>query len=405
MYQPIISFESVKRQNDDFFNDLTTAVKRFRDAGNLTTEAIKKSHIMQVIAQHTGLNIIMYLDRGVNMGIYTPYITPRHVFHRDGGSLTKMLDVKKIGLNGTVDPENVKVTGVFSEVASELMVGVDLIRPGLMTHDEVAAVILHEVGHVFTCWQFMTTIAYGALVINQTITNVFSTDNYQTKRIYIKEAEEVLGLEGDQSIEDLVDTSKENVEVILNTRFVRSLRQRTTSAYYDYRNCEQLADTFVARHGGGAALARGLHKLDKAFGSYGNSNLFVHMATQTAALIKVIKPFSGISLSDILYTLDQPNRYDDPKDRLAFIKFQLIDDLKQIPAGNKELRSGMLGSIADIDNILNNITARKSVFKAIHETFTSHGRATSKSQAAIKQLEGMLYNELFLQSAKLKNLN
>lgn len=405
MTNSIITFESIKRQNDDFFNDLTASVARLRKSGDFTTDSVKKSHISQVIKQHTKINTLIYMDHGLNASVYPPYITANHVFLRNGTAASSIIDVTKTDIKGKVDIENVKVHGVFAEKTSEILLGVDFFKPGRFTDDEIAAAILHEVGHIFTCWQFMSTMAFGALVINQTINNIFLTDDYQTKEIVIRAAEEVLGLEGDKEIEDWVDTSKENVEIILNTRFVRSLRTRTNSAYYDVRNCEQLADTFAAKHGAGVALARLTNKLHNAYGSYGNPNFFAHMLTQTASLLKVIKPFSHVSLSDILYTLDQPKRYDDPKDRIAFIKYQLIDDLKRIPAGNKELRTNMLASIDDINALLKKVIARKSVFQAIHDTFTISGKSASNQQIAIKKLESMLYNDLFLQSAKLKNLH
>lgn len=405
MNQPVITYESIKRQSDDFFNELTQHIKRFRAKGDLTTEGIKKSHIMQVIKQYTGLSILLYIERGFNARIFLPYLTPNHVF--GGGSIaaTKILDVKKTTIQGTIDIENARVSGCFADVTSELMVGMDLLKPGALTDDELAAVILHELGHAFTCWQFMSTMAYGALVIQQTINNVFMTDNYQTKTVSIKAAEEVLGIESGQEIEDMVDTSRENLEVILNTRFIRQLRSRTKSAYYDVRNCEQLADTFAVRHGAGNSLARATHKMNSAFGMYGPPSPFVNLLVQTGAVLKILTPFSGVSLANILYTLDQPKRYDDPKDRLAFIKFQLIDDLKQIPSGNKKLRTAMLESIDEISKLMSTIVERRHIFTAIHASFTRSGRAISNQEADIKKLEGMLYNDLFLQSAKLKNLH
>lgn len=405
MSNSMITFESIKRQSDEFFNELTASIGRFRKTAKFTTEAVKKSHIAQVIKQYTNLSVMIYIDRGLNAGVYPSYITANHVFDRGSTTATALTDVTKTELKGRIDVENVKVYGIFADTISEVFLGADLFKPGLFTDDEIAAVLLHEIGHIFVCWQFMSTMAYGALVIQQTINNIFLTDDYQTKTVAIKAAEEVLGLEGDIPIEEWVDTSKDNLEVVFNTRFIRSLRMRANSAYYDVRNCEQLADTFATKHGAGVAFARATHKLNTVHGSYGNPNFFVHMIVQTGSLLKVIKPFSEVSLSDILYTLDQPKRYDDPKDRLAFIKFQLIDDLKHIPAGNKKLRADMLESIDEVNALLKTITARKSVFQAIHDTFTISGRSASNQQIAIKKLESMLYNDLFLQSAKLKNLH
>ena len=191
----------------------------------------------------------------------------------------------------------------------------------------------------------------------------------------------------------------------MNTRLMRHMRSRTMTCLYDVRNCEQLADTFAAKHGAAVPLARGLDKIFKKYGMYGNPNPFVNILSQTTMLLKVIMPFSGRSLSRILLTLDQPKRYDDPVDRMAFVRFQLIDDLKRIPSGNKKLREDITESIKDITDLMAGVKERKNIFIKIHESFTVNGRSRKQQTDKIKELETLLYNDLFLQSAKFKNLH
>lgn len=407
MSKRIISFESIKRQSDDFFNDLTAAVKLFRDNADLTTKGVEKSHIMQVIKQYTNINILMYIDPGTIAQVYTPYISAEHVFRHSPtlNSVSTIIDVTKNKLTGTVDVVNARVGGSFADIKVEMLIGYDLLKPGLLTDDELAAIMIHEVGHVFTCWQFMTTIAYGGLVISQTINNIFLEDNYENKTIHIKAAEEMLGVGYTKDCSEWVNTDKENVEIIMNSRFMRGIQDRSLSGYYDVRNCEQLADTFAAKHGAGVSLARANTKLQRLYGMHGHPNFFVHMVSQTLTLLTSITPFMGRSLSKIMLTLNQPKKYDDPLDRVMFIKFQLIDDLKSVPSGNKKLRNDIVNSIDEIDSLLKDIKVRKHVYVLIHETFTSAGRSSSKTESRIKELEKLLYNNLFLQSAKLKNLN
>lgn len=398
--------ESVKRQSLDLFEGITDSVSKIRKSGDFSTSSVKKSYLAQVIKENTGLNVVTTIVDGWQAAIRLPPLSPNHVFSYVpiGSASPAIIDITKTSMKGTVDPANVMVTGVFSDIKSTLEIGTALFKPDGMTDEMIAAIILHELGHVFTYFQFLTTIAYGGLVVQQTVRNVFMAKDYQTKRIQIKMAEDILGLEMEPGIEEWVDTSKDNLEVILMTRYFRQLNTRTDSIYYDVRNAEQLADTFAVRHGAGVYLAKANHKLNKANNQYGNRNYFVHLLSETANTIKQFT-YGEDSIREILLTVKQPTKYDNPKDRIAFIRFQLIDDLKQLPRGDKAARESIVSSIKDIDKILKSIKQRKTFLTYVHETFSSAGRANSKSVNNIKKLESMLYNDLYYQSAKLKTLH
>lgn len=399
--------ESIRRQNNEFLEALVSCVSRLKTAGTFDDKAVKNSFLVQTIKQFTGLNVVVILSPGWRASIRPPQLLPDSVFYgsRVGQSVgTTILDIKNTTLKGTVDIENVKVSGIFSEVKSELMLGEALFNPTLVTTEEAVAIILHELGHAFTYFQFISTIAVGALVINKTINNIFLTDNYQTKEIHLKAGLDTLGIDSDFDDSNVpVNTSKENLEVILVSRFMRGLLTRSTTSYYDMRNCEQLADTFATKHGAGIYLARINHKMDLHLGEYGNKNFFVHILAETSKLISVFAR-SPYSFREILLTMAQPKQYDDPKDRITFIKFQLIDDLKQLPKGAKESRANILQSIEEIDLILKDINPRRDVLRYIHDTFTASGRSARAQEKSQKVLEEMLFNNLFYQSAKIKSM-
>lgn len=399
--------ESIKRQDNALFDALTECMRKLRNSGDFSTTSIKKSLVSQVIKEHTGLNIVFYIEPGFTAHIYPCRMLPQHVFQPGGygNSLSnQIIDVTKTALRGTVDIVNVRVTGIFSEIASELFIGTALFEPGLATDRQIAAVVLHEIGHAFTYIQFISTIAFGSLVVQQTVNNIFLTDDYQTKKICIKTADEILGVESDNRIEDWIDTTKENLEVILVTRLYSSLKSRSSTSYYDVRNCEQLADMFAAKHGAAVELAKFNYKVDKILNVYGNKNFFVHILRETGHFLGILMK-RGVTFKMIMLSMDQPKKYDDPKDRIAFLKFHLIDDLKHLPSGNNKSRSEIVSSIIEIDEILNSIKERRGVLTYIHNTMRTFGKSAHKQEQQQKQLEEMLYNNLFFQSAKLKTLN
>ena len=214
----------------------------------------------------------------------------------------------------------------------------------------------------------------------------------------------MLGIDDENTIEEWVNTSKDNLEVILVTRFFRQLKTRSDTSYYDVRNAEQLADTFAVRMGAGLELAKATHKINKQNKVYGERSFFVHILAQTANLLKSKKE-GDYKIREILLTMNQPKNYDDPKDRISFIKFQLIEDLKHIPRGDNVSRKDIVESIKNLDEILKGINPRRSLLTYIHQTFTKVGKSAVKQESQQKQLEEMLYNNLYYQSAKLKTLH
>ena len=401
-----LGMESIKRQNNDFFDALILGVSKLRKSGDFSTNGVKKCFISQTIKEYTGINAPLRVVQGWAAFTHTPTLVMNHVFDYQpyNTSASDIIDVTKTQIKGAVDSNNSKVSGVFSDIKSDITIGTALFAPNELTDRQIAGIILHEVGHIFTYYQFISTIGYGNLVIQQTIRNIFLTDDYKTKQIHLKQADVALGIDTKPDNTNWVDTSKDNLEVILVSRFYRHLQTRSDSVYYDVRNCEQLADIFAVKHGAAVDLAQANHILDKRYKLYGDRNLFVHVLTQSAALLKQIT-FGKSSISEILLTMDQPKQYDDPKDRIAFLKFQLIDDLKQLPRGDNASRKDIVESIKDIDNILKTIHVRRDVLTFIHQTMTSVGKSATKHEASQKKLEEMLYNNLYYQSAKLKTLH
>lgn len=402
-----LSLESIKKQSTEFYDALTDCVKKLRNGKGYSKDDIKKSFITQVIKQYTGLNIVLHIEEGWNAWMRPPQLTADHILFGYSGTQsagTSIIDIQKKPMKGWVDPENGKVGGIFSELKCDMMVSTDFLDPGYITDREVAAIILHELGHAFTYFQFMTTIAYGALVIKQSINNIFATDSYDKKTMILKEADQALNIEDTmESIELSVETTEDNLETLLVARFMRELLTRSSTSHYDMRNCEQLADAFAVKFGAGTDLARVNHKFHKEFKEYGNENFFVHVLSQAGLLAGFIL-LGSCSLKQVLLSMAQPKNYDDPKDRVAFIKFQLIDDLKRLPQGAKSARQELVESISEVDKVLKTIVVHRNVFTFIHETFTVAGKSAKKQQDQMKQLESLLYNDLFYQSAKMKTM-
>jgi hypothetical protein len=99
--------------------------------------------------------------------------------------------------------------------------------------------------------------------------------------------------------------------------------------------------------------------------------------------------------------------YDDPKDRLIFLKRQLIDDLKQLDhqkVKNDVVIKDIMNSITALDDRIEDVKDRKSFMTAVYDTITPWGRNREQQEAKQKLLEESLNNDLFITAAKLATI-
>jgi hypothetical protein len=210
----------------------------------------------------------------------------------------------------------------------------------------------------------------------------------------------------------------ENADVVLLSMYVKQLNTLTKTNYYDARNCEQIADQFAVQHGAASSLGKALEKLSK-LGFDIN-----YMQTPTFVILEVIKVaivmFAGLgailtggfgggfffALGMLLFA-PGAKIYDDPKDRLEFMKRQLIDDLKQLNLQDKknaELIKTITDHIDELDRLIVDVKDRRTFMTAIWDTVTPWGRNREQQEAKQKLLEQALNNDLFAKAAKISQL-
>lgn len=399
------SMESIARQSGKFLDELTKCVRYLRDDKTYETTAIRNSRINEVIKLFTGITVNIYVIPGTNMFTRFPMLSGSHVlvgFRGDDTTGRMMAGINELGeIRGGIDTNKGIVTGDFSKIKCQINIGIDEINDELYTDEEVASVIIHEVGHLFTYFQYLATVVVGPSILVMAANALLHEPDRKKREIILKTAEEKLGIEKTFYKEDYISNPKPGVEVMMLTDYLTCLPAGTLDLFYNHKLAEQLADTFAVKHCGAKHLASALSKYRKYSGMQKN-NFWSHLLAETGVLFKLI----GVYKTDViglLFSRYKAERYDRPNDRYEYMKLMLIDELKTIPVADKELRDQILHEIKSIDDINKGFVYRRDVVTFFWDT-VGKGKHHRERANREKALERMVYNDLFYKATQLKQL-
>lgn len=420
------AIETLSYQGSGLHDKITEAVISLRADGSYTTKAINESLFSEYVRIRTGINVDLKIttDRSIagNALVYLPRITNDHPFvklygikilaNSDGQYITRLKDCRNYA---TIDLENCKVGGVFSEVKCSIVISKDLIADEEMTSQEIAAILIHEIGHVFTYFQFTDMMTVGGFVSILTAREYAGIKDPSKKRYVVENAADVLGVDS-ETVEKTLSAPKDN-DVLLLREFITGTFFNTSNPWYDLRNIEQLADQFCAKHGCGKHLATALVKMYKRYG-HPSSSFFIHMMSEIVnlcnLLMAIIIPVSymaatpasiiiGIGLGVFYFLIlntPQIKIYDDPEARLKFIRKTLTQDLKNSAyKADKEQQKRIMDDITAVDNAMKGIKDRKPFYVLVWESIPGLFNTIAKQEKAAKELESLMYNDLHYQSS------
>lgn len=418
-----ISLESVSYAGKDLFTKLTEMVHFLRVDGTYSTDAIKQTLFNDIVKRHTGMNVSLnILDFGgaVNAFASLPDLNRNHPFMKVHEWLalrenegTRLAAMSKKEMTGAVNLSTSTVSGVYSELPLTMAVFLGLIKNTLFTPGEVAAIILHELGHLFTYFQYINTIGWGGLVVQIAAKEIVGASSKEERVDKLRQAEKVLGVDKIQNI-NLDDVpSEEGVQVVLFRNYLTNMYSSTGVAQYDFRNCEQLADQFATKHGSGRDLVTGLDKMFSLAGDSSKRSQFSFIVVETCKLIAFIGTLAsgvGVPIALIALLVSQPSgykTYDDPEARVRFIRQQLINsisDVRKTKGLDETILKGLIEDVEVVDGVLETIKDRRTLAQLFWQSLPSAAASLRKQEMAVKQLETLLFNDLEYQSTRFELL-
>ncbi len=427
-----LSNEAIAYQGKSaLFKELTLAFDDIIEQRNTNVKALNDLNLGKIIQHHTGLNVTVKFGDFINAYAIPPVIDAhspmvqrwRNVYGHDlvadfaheQGYHKKIAD--KVG---TIDLRRSRVTGVFSELKLDMVIGTGLWRWMKLTGAQVAAIVLHETGHLFTFLEFVTrTVTVNAAITSAVqALNGESNQEERVKIVYATARMVNAHLESPEALAQPKVSGTEFATVLLRAIATeRPLMSAAGSGAYDTSGSEFVADQFAARHGAGVELAVALDRMMRSQFEYRTprSLLFVIEALRVGfgIVFTIAAAANGLLLWPILFALFtavamwDPNaesrEYDLPADRLSRIRRDLIQALKspKLPAiEHKQITD----EIAQLDHLLVGVNAHRSLVNLLWISLTAKRRNQFTQMRFQQELESIINNDLFVKASQLKTL-
>lgn len=415
-----LGMESIQYQGRQLFTRLTTAVARLRNFNpetrkRFSTQDVVDAELSKIVKEEIGFNCTFYIKPTMspNAGMFSALLDKNHPFfdemtrnHRvysTAGTVAISLLGEKA--RGSVDLRNSRVTGIFAEIPLDSYITYGLLADRSITNEEIAATILHELGHAFTHCYYLGHVVTSNLLISHAARRMVGEDDAGERVKILREAERYLGIEIPK-VDTLAETPPTDLQSKVETVLINAHRTRyrsiTGTDLYDLRACEQMADHFAVMHGSGSKVITDLYKLYKRYGHNSMESLGMYLIGE---ITKATIGLAFLPLTFLFIITANPciDIYDRPLDRVKFVRKNMNDILKKrdLPKSEKEY---LLKEIEIVKQVEAEMNSRVSWFQSLANVFSMNVRGYNRQVDNEKLLEDLVFNDLYAKSAELSLL-
>ena len=415
------TLESIRYQNTELFDKLTKIMASLLSR-TPSLKIIKETGIEKLIKDELAMTIEVSWKAAddINAHVIAPMLDRNHtLFHPmwkpflNGDDMVKLVHaLGKPILTGTVDRASSKLGGDFSKVVIPVCFYRGLFSSKVLTAQEIAAILLHELGHGFTYFECLSDLATRNYAIAAATAQFLGAKDAVTKTHILREIDTKLGIEIPNK-ELLATKEIDQVYTVITVETMKRTYSELGSSLYDTRTWEALADQFASRHGAHIHLTSAL---DKIYRRYGDR---AYYSTPKFLLVEVVKVVSVVMLLvlsiytrnlglllavfNILISNPFTDTYDRPKDRITRIREDLIGRLRERDITDHERRS-IIEDTKFIDDVLLDMKNRDTFWQSVWKYLSSDTSSQVAKMEFYKKIESLANNNLYLLSAKLKTM-
>jgi hypothetical protein len=423
-----IALEMIEFQDSSFHEQLSGLFEDLKKVGQRNMAGSDPAvAIEKAIFDRTGIQIEFTMEEG---GAYcmppildknSPLLSNVWREYFQHTTALKMIKKAEDGLiRGTIDLVHSKVTGAFSEVKCILNMPRSWVGGRFggreFTGRELSAITLHEVGHLFTGFEYLLHSVTTNQVLAGVARGLEESHDPNERMVILTTAANALKIDP----EELKKLADGNGGMFATVKILQEVAKMAPSeigtSIYDQNNWEQLADQFAARHGAQRDLITSLDLVHRAYGdiSVRSNGMFIAME-----ILKVLMALGSVVLAVIapaaaivpffvwmgLLLFDNPGHesYDRPGVRLSRIRDQLVAQLKDRDL-SKELVDRIKGDLVVVDRLLLTVKDRFTLISAVFNFLSSERRDRFAQEKLARELEQLAANDLFVASAELKTL-
>ena len=405
-----VANESIDFQTGSmFFKELTLAFTELKDTKK---DAIEDSDIIprlcKIVGHHTGLNVAF------NIGMYEPSVEIPAVDKNNPlinsfirNYVSSADGIKMIGgaggvVRGTASLKTGKVSGIFTEVKSTINLPINMFTGKAYEPEEIAAITLHEVGHLFTYYEYITRTVTTNQVLAGISKGLDQSGTVEEREAVLISAKKALGLSA-LDIKELAKSRNNKVsEIVVVSNVAKDAASELGSNIYDFSTWESLADAYAARQGAGRHLVTALDKIYHGYWSISFRSLPAFLAWEAFKLITLVV-VPGISIMFIVMDGSGDGTYDVPGARIKRVRNQIVENLKDKKL-TKDDHERLVADLESMDSILSQINDRRQFVEVVWNVLSPTSRKGLSAQRLQQELESLAANDLFIKAAEMKQL-
>lgn len=438
---PQISMEAIASQRQSLlFFDLVSVIQQLRALPEVDQTALDRSGINEIIKRRTGLKVRCVVNQTKALDHrqppqYTGCFAELPILSSESAlfKICERIDPLGTGTNvlrfqqairaadqltGKVDLKAGTVSGVFAELLSHIWLDAFVLHalsPG--TPEEAAAVVLHEIGHIYSGFETCVHTTVTNMIIVTALEALRDEPEMKIKVKLVDQAINAYG--GDRKVADAIANaeSEETQRLLLLKTYEDFAQDKLKQAFgeqdvYNYRSVEFMSDQYALRHAGAIPLASALHKLFKLsrenYSTTAARFYGVEAARYGLVLVGMLTPLwpvaavIGASYSMITAVMTRDDDHNpSPLQRMSGIKQDLVQMLKNtaLPA---RTRQQLLQDIDFIDALRAEAKEHDSVARFVWKNLFPQGRRATKIHDFQKGLEDLINNDLFIHASRLK---
>lgn len=423
MSQPnpfIPSLEAIEHQDQAFFKELAAAFRPMclnkLQVSDIEFHSDSLTKIQRLLKARTNIQINLKIEptSTPNAWVFPPMLSKNHSMYQDwlkdwltnedGAKAIKAANDKKA--RASLDRKKVWVTGFFSAMTYEVCVTRGILN--MCSGEEVAAIFLHEIGHLWSYFEFLTLTAKTNAALRTVRKEFLQCEDSEQKVALVSSVNSTYGFSQAEIDRLRKELSVENVEIAVLNSMVRESYSELGFSLYDQRAWEFSSDQFSTRMGGGAYVVSGLDKMHREFGDPAYLSLFAHTVNMSIKVVlSIYLSVATVGLFPlILMLMGDPfcegETYDRPGERFTRVRHEMIAALRN-PSVSKEMAQRMIEDIRGIDATLKDIVDRHGA-RYYFWAAISPGARRRRNQVKVEQaLERLANNDLYIAAADLKH--
>lgn len=423
-----LALEMIEFQDHSFHAQLTGLFEDLKKVGQRSMAGSEAAVALEkAIFDRTGVQIELTMEEG---GAYcmppimdknNPLLSNYWREFYEHTTALKMIKKAEDGLiRGTVDLARAKVTGAFSEIKCILNMPKSWVGGRFggreFTPGELSAITLHEIGHLFTGFEYLIHSVTTNQVLAAIARGLEQSNDPNERLTILTSVAHVLKIDA-KELEKLSQSSNGTLVTIKVLQEVaRTAPSEIGTSIYDQNNWEQLADQFAARFGAQRDLITALDLIFHVSGDIAVRSSGMYVAME---ILKVLMAVGSIGLAVagsiagivpffvwfglLLFDHPGPEEYDRPGVRLSRIRDQLVQQLKDRDL-NKEMVARLKEDLEAVDKLRATVKDKFTLVSMVFNFLSSDRRDRFAQEKLARELEALSANDLFVKSAELKTM-